>query len=460
MKTNLLDRKFISRTLTIAIPIMLQNGVTNLVNMLDNIMVGRVGTDAMTGVAIINQLMFVWILCIFGGLSGIGIFTAQYFGKGDNKGVRDTFRLQVLLSLLLTAAGFIILKMFHPALINLYMHEDGGGGNIAATMENAVSYLNAIYFGLIPFALAQAYSNTMRSVGETVDPMRASILAVIVNLVGNYVLIYGKFGAPALGVVGAAIATNISRFVELGYLVIRTHLNTKKYPFIVGAYASFSVPGRLVKNCVIKGTPLLINEALWSAGEAVQTQIFSRRGLSVVSALNISMTIGEVFNVAFIAMGSATAIIIGQELGAFGRTDPERVKRDAWRLTWYSVILCVLSGLLLFVVSGIFPMIYNTSGDIRELAAGFIRINALFMPMYAFENAAYFTIRSGGKTIITFFFDSCFTWLASIPLSYALVTFTAMPILMLLTCVKLIELVKCAIGAFLMQKGIWINDIT
>ena len=460
MNSRLIDRNFIKKTLMIAIPIMLQNGVTNFVNMLDNIMVGRVGTDPMTGVAIVNQLLFVFMLCLFGGLSGIGIFTAQYYGKGDQEGVRYTFRLQFMLAMILTAAGILFLASNSRMLVNLYLHEDGGAGDPAATMAHALSYMKVMFFGLVPFAFAQVYASTLRGTGETIVPMRASLIAVAVNLVGNYILIFGKLGAPALGVVGAAAATVISRFVELGYLAFHVHRHTEKYPFIRGAYSSFYAPGRLVKNCIVRGTPLLFNEALWAGGEAVLTQIYSQRGLSVVSAFNISSTIANVFNVAFIAMGNATGIIIGQELGAFGCTEPDRVKRDAWRMTFYSMSLCVISGTLLFVISGFFPRIYNTSDDIRVLAAGFIRAGAIFMPMYAFENAAYFTIRSGGKTMITFFFDSCFTWIASIPLAFVLVRFTGMPILSLFVCVKLIELIKCAIGATLMHKGIWINDIT
>ena len=207
------NKRFLKRTLIIALPIMLQNGVTNFVNMLDNIMVGRVGTDPMTGVAIVNQLLFVFMLCLFGGLSGIGIFTAQYYGKGDHDGVRYTFRLQFLLAVLLTVAGILILKFNDRALISLYLHEDGGIGEAAATMSHARAYMNVMFFGLFPFAIAQVYASTLRGCGETIVPMRASMIAVAVNLIGNYVLIYGKFGAPALGVVGAAAATAMAAAV-------------------------------------------------------------------------------------------------------------------------------------------------------------------------------------------------------------------------------------------------------
>ena len=209
----------------IALPIMLQNGITNFVNMLDNIMVGRVGTDPMTGVSVVNSLLFVWNLCVFGGLSGIGIFTAQYCGKNDDEGVRRTFRLQIILAVLLVVVGIAVFANFGESLVGLYLHEDGGGGSVEATMRAAMQYLTVMCIGFLPFSLTMAYYTTIRSYGETVAPMAASMISVGANLVGNYILIFGKLGAPALGVAGAAAATVIARFVELAYIVIwaQTH---------------------------------------------------------------------------------------------------------------------------------------------------------------------------------------------------------------------------------------------
>lgn len=450
-------RQFYIRTLQIAIPIMIQNGISNFVSMLDNLMVGRIGTDPMSGVAIVNQLIFVWDLCFFGGLAGIGIFTAQFYGKGDQEGIRYTVRLQLMTVLALLAAGFFVFLRFGTPLISLYLHSDGGAGDVAATLRYAHSYLLVMLIGMVPLSLTHAYAMTLRSTGETLVPMRASLAAMAVNLAGNYILIYGKFGAPALGVVGAALATVISRFVEASLVLLHTHRHTDRYPFMTGLYRSLYVPAGLVRNCLTKGAPLLMNETLWSAAQAVLTRNYSLRGLSVVAAFNISQTISNVFNVAFISMGSAIAIIIGQELGT-GRMDT--VRRDANRLTVFSLLLCAGFGSALFAISGIFPNIYNTSPEIRQTASGLIRIAAVCMPMYAYENCSYFIIRSGGKTLITFLFDSCFCWIVSIPLSYFLVRYTRMPVLSLYLAVQLAELVKCGIGFILIRMGIWINNIT
>ena len=453
-------REFVSHTMMIALPIMLQNGITNFVNMLDNIMVGRIGTDPMTGVSIVNSLLFVWNLCVFGGLSGIGIFTAQYCGKGDHEGVRRTFRLQIIMSVLLVLIGIAVFGAYGEPLINLYLHEDGGGGSVQATMQAARSYLGVMCIGFLPFALTQAYGTTIRSHGETIAPMIASFLAVGVNLVGNYILIFGKLGAPAFGVVGAAIATVVSRFVELTYIVVWAHTHAERVPFVVGALRSLYVPADLTLSCIQKGTPLLLNEALWSGGQAMLTQCYSVRGLSVVSAFNISQTLANLFNVAFISMGSAIAIIIGQKLGEWGESKARELKEEAWKLTLFSVFLCLISASLMFAISGIFPKIYNTTDEIRALAAGLICVTACFMPVHAFNNASYFIIRSGGKTFITFLFDSCFCWAASIPAAFYLAHYTQVPILPMYAAVCSVELVKVVIGLTLVNKGIWIRDIT
>ena len=454
------EKNFVQHTMMIALPIMLQNGITNFVNMLDNIMVGRVGTDPMTGVSIVNSLLFVWNLCVFGGLSGIGIFTAQYCGKEDNEGVRRTFRLQIILAVLLVAAGIAVFANFGESLIGLYLHEDSGGGSVEATMRAALQYLSVMCVGFLPFSLTMVYYTTIRSYGETVAPMVASFISVGVNLVGNYVLIFGKFGAPQLGVVGAAMATVIARFVELAYITGWAHTHAARVPFVEGALRSMYVPAELTLSCIRKGVPLLLNEALWSGGQATLTQCYSVRGLSVVSSLNISQTLANFFNVAFIAMGSATAIIIGQKLGELGESNPDELKDEAWRLTFFSVFLCVISALLMILASAFFPQIYNTSDEIRALATKLICVAACFMPIHAFNNAAYFILRSGGKTWITFLFDSCFCWTMSIPAAYFLAHYTQVPIVQMYAIVAAIEMIKVAIGGKLVSTGFWIRDIT
>lgn len=450
------DRRFYRKVLLVAVPIMIQNGITNFVGMLDNIMIGQVGTQQMSGASIVNQLIFVYNLCIFGGVSGAGIFTAQYYGQGDREGVKTTFRFKLILSVILTGAAILLFMTFGDTLIGFYLTGNGEAGEAAATLAYGKSYLLVMLIGLPAFMLTNVYTSTLRECGETILPMNAGVAAVLINLLFNYLLIYGKFGFPKMGVVGAAAATVLSRFVELLIVIVRSHTQTKKMPYLVEIYRTLKVPADIAKKITIKGLPLLLNETLWAGGMAMLSQCYSVRGLNVVAGMNISNTIGNVFNIVMIAMGSAVGIIIGQLLGA-GRME-EAVDTDR-KLIMFSVVSCTVTAALLLVVAPFFPDIYNTSDDVKQLAVWFIMVLAFAMPHNAFLNAAYFTIRSGGKTIITFLFDSVFIWVFSVTTAYLLTRFTGLHIVAVYAIVQALDLLKCLVGYILLKKRVWINNI-
>lgn len=450
------DRKFYGQVLMLVLPIIVQNTISNFVNLLDNVMIGQVGTAQMTGVAITNQLMFVFSLAIFGGLSGAGIYGAQFFGANDHDGLRNTVRFKLLMAAIILVIATAVFMTCGEQLLNLYLTGDGDAAERAAMLEYGKSYLRIMLWGLLPFCLSQVYGGTLREMGESLLPMLASLAGVFTNLCLNYVLIYGKLGFPALGVEGAAIATVISRFVELVIIVAYAHMNSDKYRFIVGLYRTFKIPGDLVINIVKKGTPLLINEFLWSLGMTTLTQIFSTRGLNVVAALNISSTISNLFNVIFISMGSAAAVMVGQALGA---NDIPRAKQSAWRLIFFNFCICIVVGSILFALSPILPHMYKTSDDVMRLATRFMQTSAVYMAVNAITHCSYFTIRSGGKTFITFLFDSAYTWVVFVPLTYILTHFTSLDISVLYPLCYMTDIIKCIIGIIIVKLGYWAHNI-
>lgn len=450
------DKTFYKMVLGIAVPIMIQNGITNFVSLLDNIMIGQIGTEQMSGAAIVNQLLFVYNLCIFGGVSGAGIFTAQYYGQKDTEGVRRTFRYKLWLAVLLTAATIGLLLCKGEMLITAYLQGDGEVSAALSTLSYGREYLLIMLFGLPAFMVGQIYSSTLRECGETVVPMKSGIAAVFVNLVLNYILIYGKFGFPVLGVAGAAIATVISRYVEVLIILVWTHTHKEEQPFADGLYSKLTVPVNLAKKIFLKGTPLLINEALWASGMAVLTQCYSIRGLNVVAGLNISSTIDNVFNIVFIALGDSVAIIVGQLLGA---GDMEKARDTDNKLIAFAVFSCIGVAAVMMVMAPFFPRLYQTNDTARELARGFIMVSALFMPVRAFLHAAYFTLRSGGRTIITFLFDSVFLWCVSVTIAYTMSRFTVLPVIAIYAMVQAGDILKSIIGFVLVKKGIWMENI-
>ena len=451
------DKAFYRKLFAVMLPILVQNVITNFVGLLDNIMVGRLGTEQMSGVAIVNQLIFVYALCIFGGISGAGIFTTQFYGSKDDEGVRHTVRVKFYIILIATAVFAAAFIFFGDKLISLFLHEGKEELDLEATLAFGKKYLAVMVWQALPFAVMQVYSGTLRETGETVVPMIAGITAIFVNLFLNWVLIFGKLGAPALGVEGAALATLIARFVELSVVVVWAHTHTKRFTYLKGLYKSPRVRGRLLKKIAVKGLPLLLNEVLWASGMTVLNQCYSQRGLEVVSAVSISSTVSNLFFCSFFAMGSTVSIIVGQLLGA---GEFERAVDEDRKLVAFSVTLCTLTGLVMAAVAPLIPRIYNTTDAVKALACELLIVSACMMPMDAFTNASYFTLRSGGRTLVTFLFDSVFVWAVCVPVAFILSRFTGVPIVPMFIIVRGLDLIKCVIGFILIKKRTWVNNLT
>ena len=457
LKKYIGDRAFYHALLAVAVPIIIQNSITNFISLLDNVMVGQIGTEQMSGVSIVNQLLFVFNLCIFGALSGAGLFGAQFFGNKEYENLRHTFRYKVIISLVICAGAIGLFLVAGEPLISLYLHEGGETGDLALTLAYAKKYLAISLFGLFPFTVTQIYASSLREVKHTVPPMAAGIIGVCVNLTLNYVLIFGKLGAPAMGVEGAALATVISRFVECICVITWTHLHTKECPFIVGVYRSFHIPRKLVRSITITGTPLLLNETLWAAGQAMLLQCYSLRGIATVSAMNISSVAFNTFSVLYFSMGTTIAILVGHRLG---EGDLEGAASDAKKMIAFSTLLGVISGILIATCSLFFPDLYNTTDEVRALASSFIITVAISAPIQAILNASYFTLRSGGKTLLTFLFDSAYVWCFTIPLSYCMIRFTTLPVEWVYFMCYNSDIIRCIIGIVLVRRGIWLNDLT
>ena len=450
------DKVFYRLVLTIALPVMIQNGITSFVNMLDNLMVGGIGTEQMSGVAICNQLIFVFNLCVFGGLSGAGIYGAQFSGKRDLLGVQNVFRFKFWLVAILSILGVAALRNFDEPLLSLFLHQGSEQGDLVLTLQCARAYLAVALVGLPLWAISQAYASTLRETASTTLPMGAGIAAMLVNLVGNWILIYGHFGAPKLGVVGAAWATVLSRLVELIIILLFTHLKPQAHPFVKGLYRTLRVPGALTGLIVRKGMPLLLNEAFWSSGQTTLVQIYSTRGLAVVAGINISNTISMLFNIVFMSLGSSIGIVVGNLLGANER---EKARDTNTKLTAFSVMCCFAIGGILAATSGVFPQLYNTTDEVRRIASRLILITSVVMPCHAYTNACYFTLRSGGLTRLTMVYDCCFVWCVCIPLAFGLCRFTGLPFVTVYALVTATEGLKALFGYHFVRQGKWIRNI-
>ncbi len=450
------DNRIYKQALLLAVPMMIQSGITNAVGLVDNIMVGSLGTESMTAVSIVGQLFFVFNLAVFGGLSGPGIYGAQYFGQGNEEGFKNVFRLKWWICIFCVIVGAFVFVFWGDNLINLYLQGNGEGIDPELTLHYGRQYMQIMLLSMVPFVITQIYAGSLRETGESVSPMVAGICSVAVDVIFNYLLIYGKFGFPRMGVRGAAVATVMARVVEMLIVIVWSHLRKNKYVFLKGIYKKLLVPGNMAATIIKRGLPIFVNEFLWAGGVAVLTQCYSKRGLIIVAGLNISNAICNLLNVVFIAMGNAVGILIGQMLGA---QEYERAKKDSVKLMWFTGAMCLVLCVILVSVSGVFPQLYDTTNEVRRYGERFIIITALFFPIQGFLNALYFTLRSGGKTVITFLFDSVYSWVVSVPIAFVLCEFTSLPVLQIYAIVQGMDIIKLAVGYVLIKKGVWITNL-
>ena len=453
------DRSFYIRIFAVALPIIIQNAITNFVALLDNIMVGQLATAQISGVTIVNNnLMFIFNICMFGAAAGAGIFTTQFRGSGNNEGICYTLRFKLILcGILSLIAGFAFYFLADP-LINLYLTGDGDPQMAADTLLAGREYLFMMIWGMLPFAITNAYAGTLRECGKPTVPMVAGIIATFVNLVLNYTLIFGHFGAPAMGVRGAALATVISRYVEMVIVILWTHTHTEACPYAKGLFKSVYIPKALLGSIIVKGMPLLLNEFMWTIGMALVNQCYSTCGLDVVPAMSISSTIYNLAAVVFRSLGNTVGIFMGQMLGA--RRPTHELMDTNRKMTALAAFSGVVFGAIVASLSGAFPMLYNTTDQVRHLATNTILISAVLMPLQAYSFPVYFTLRAGGKTVMTTLFDCGSIWFLYLPISFVLSRFTGLPFLAIYTVCNCTDLIKCIIGTILIRSGSWIQHLT
>ena len=450
MKKLIGSKGFYKMVLAICIPIVIQNGFTNLASLLDNIMIGQLGTLSMSGVSITNQLLQVFNVTIFGAMSGPGIFMAQFYGKKNKEGVENCFRIKLMIGLIITILAIFLFYTFGNQLISLYLNDNSSDS--LKTLNYGMNYLKIMLIGLIPFVITQVYSSSLRETGNTVLPMIASIIAVIVNFCINYILIFGRFGFPQLGVTGAAIGTVVSRVAEMSINIIGGSRNL----YLKDAIKMKKVPFDTTKEMLKRGLPLLCNEILWSISIALISQSYSTRGIIAVAAINITTTVTNFFMIGCYAMGNSISIVVGQQLGA---GEIEKAKDYDLKMLFMNFVMCLAIGIVLFNVSSLIPQIYNTSLEVKALASQLLKIAACMLPIISIYYSSYFTMRAGGKTFLTFLFDSGYTFVFTFMSALLLTRLTSLPILTIYLLVQCVDIPKATLGLILVRKGIWVHNI-
>lgn len=450
------NKEFYKNLLKISLPIILSQLITQFVSLLDNLMVGQLTTAEFDGVSIANQFLFIFNLAIYGALSGPSIFSTQYHGAKNDNGIRETLRYKWLISIIILLLGTIIFLVFNTQLFNLFIHD----ANVSAVnpldvIKYGKDYLYIMLFGLVPFVITEVYCTNLREAKHTLIPMVANITAVIINLILNYILIFGKFGCPTMGVKGAAIGTVIARVIACFIVVIYAHAN-KKYSYVNAIFKRFFPKKETVKY-IFKGSYiLLINEFLWALGMTLLNYCFSFKGLEVVAAMNIVSTFSNLFGLLGTSVGTGVAVLLGQQLGA---KELDEAKQDSYRYIGFAVVLGIVVGFLMFILRNTVPQLYDFDDYIIQMSENLIAICACMVIVRVLSITCYFIIRSGGKVFITFLFDSVFTITIRFGITFIVVLTSNLSIYYIFLISELLEIIKIVVGLILVKKGIWLNNL-
>ncbi|MCK5731685.1 MAG: MATE family efflux transporter [Tenericutes bacterium] len=447
MKSLIGSKSFYKKLIAVSLPIIVQQLITSSLQLVDNIMVGSLGDSAVGSVSAVNQLYFVVILVIFGALGGAGVYSAQYFGAKDFDKLKQTFRFKVIVGLLIAVVSFIVLSFFGRFFISLFT-------DTGETINNGADYLKIIKWSVFPWAISVSISFTFREIGITKPLLKISIVAILINTLLNFLLIFGYLGFPELGIRGAGIATLISRFIEFGLFVVL--LIKKGHVFSSKIKDLFKIDKFVLKAIIIMAIPLMLNEILWSTGQTVFFEAYSTRGDQALAAASVTGAISQLVFVTFGGVSTGIAVMVGNTLGE----NKLKLARDnSKKLIFASMVFSAFMGVLLFVLSYFILGIYDISESAKDIARFNIRVNAFIIPVLAFNVSMYFTLRAGGDTRSTFIMDSGYMWVIQVPAALLLSRLTDVPANILFLIIQLLELPKMIFAYSRYKRGNWIRNL-
>lgn len=442
------NKAFYKMVFVVTIPIIIQQVLINVVNLADNVMVGQLSQSDINGVYISSQVLFVCNLCMFGSVAGSGIFFAQYFGSNDEKHLKFVFKFKIIAALIIASILFIVLTFFIEPIAHLFT-------DVETEIQVCKNYIGILKYSVFPFALSNVLATSFREVKKTLIPMFGSALALGINVILNYILIFGHFGLPRLEIEGAAIATLIARFIELFFLIVMTYvlkMNYIKGLFKKGEKLEKGLIPKLIK-CSI---PLFMNEFLWSFGQMVISIGLCSRGEDARSGLAIANTVNNLFYIGALSLGNAISIIIGNTLGA---GEIEKAKIQARQLIMLAVFVAIGFGTALIGFSSLITKAYNVSDDVRQIAINTMIIFGSMMWMFAINCSCFFVIRAGGNTKIVLAFDSLFTWFIQVPLSLIFAFFTNVSFETIFFIVQGSEIIKLTLGLIMVHRNTWARNL-
>lgn len=448
MKTTFKNKGFFLAILSLVIPITLQNLISSSLNMIDNLMIGRLGESAIASVGLVNQYFFVFMLGLAGVNAGASIFISQYWGKKDIKNIRKMLGLDIILSLIVSVLFFIPAAFFPQSIMGIFTKD-------TEVINIGVHYIRIISVTFVLTGITQVYSTVLRCIGIANLPMYGSLIGVLTNAFLNWVLIFGNLGAPELGVAGAAIATSIARLVEMIFVIISAYKSNAVIPAKIKDLMGFDreFVGMYFKTSL----SVIINELAWSIGLSVYSIIYAKIGIREVASMQISNTINNMFMVLAMGLAGAASIMIGNKIGA----GEEDIARDySVKLGILAPIVGLVTGVVLWAVAPAIVGLFQINQDTMKMTITVLRIMAVFSPLRFFNVLMIVGVfRGGGDTTYSMIVQLGTVWGFAIPAGFIAAISFNLPLEAVFFIITLEEVVRVFFEANRFRSGKWMRNV-
>jgi putative MATE family efflux protein len=443
------DPEYFRNVRRIALPIIAQQAMFSLLNMLGVVFVGQKGDASVAAVGLAGQIAFLLNLVHFGIISGAAMFTAQFWGKQDIPNLRRVLGLCLMLAISASLIFFTLAQLFPSQILRIYSKD-------SEVIALGANYIRTFSWTFLFFAITFSYALVMRSTGNVILPTMVGVGALFISTVLSYSLIFGKFGLPELGIQGAAVAAVIARFLECAALLTMIYATRSpvaaSFRELLGFDRAFF--GRVIKPML----PVILNELFWSLGITTYNIIYGRMGTQSYAAMNIVATIEQVAFVVFIGISNATSVLVGNRIGA-GKEGEAYLY--AGRSLGIGVVGGLFLGLVLQLVKAPVLSLYKVSPEVIENAGYIINVVSLFLWVRVNNMTTVVGIlRAGGDTRFSLFLDGIIIWIVGVPMAYLGAFVWHLPIYLVYLCAMSEEATKWILGIHRYLSRKWINNLT
>lgn len=443
------DKSFYKPMMVIAIPVILQNLMNIGLNMLDSIMIGQLGVNPLAGVGIANRVFFIFSMICFGIYSGSSIFLSQYWGVKDKKNIQKIFGMNLFLGFVLSLLVTILAFVFAKPIVMIFNKDP-------EVVRDGVTYLKYVSFSYVFTALSTAISFSSRAVHKLNVPTIANFIAILINAVLNYVLIFGKFGFPELGVAGAAIATVIARIIEFIVLIVYIY-KSKDHPLVGSIKEYMSWDYKMLKDTLKTSFPVIISESSWSIGNTVYYIAYGMLGPSAIAVVQVAYIINDLFQSMFFGLGNAAAVMLGNEIG---QNNTEKAVSYSKVFLKLCLVLNIIITIALYFSRHAVANMYNFDAETKILLEKSLVVFALYMTPKMFTYLFFCGIlRAGGDTKFCMYLDLVSVWFIGIPLAFFAVMILKLPLPYVLALVFSEEIFKLIIIYKRYKSNRWLNNL-